>query len=122
MPNLSISSSLFPYRLSLRQHSRLAGELTLELENKDARPKLLSFSLRLPDAVAFDRSGFSRQASKQLKALAPNSSQKLSFPVFLTQHASPGVFSGRLLVSEHSEGFEYPTASYEKQLSFRIID
>lgn len=122
MANVLINSSLFPYRLSLKQHAKLAGELSVEIRNNDSRSKLLSFDLLLPEQVSLDKSGLNRGASKRLEALEPNSSARVKFPVFLTQKASQGVFSGKLLVSEYSSNFEFPTTNYSKELSFRIID
>lgn len=122
MANVSISANLFPYRLSLRQHAKLAGEFTVEIENHDSNPKLLSMELKLPEQISLDKSGINNSAFKQLKEVVPNSKVRLSFPVFLTQRASRGVFSGKLLVSEHAANFEYPITNYSKEVSFRIID
>jgi len=122
MPNVSINANLFPYRLSLRQHAKLAGELTVEITNNDSRGKLLSFDLRLPEQVSLDKSGLNRMASKKLESLQPSQTARVRFPVFLTQRADAGVFSGKLLVSEHASNFEYPTAHYSKEITFRIIE
>ena len=121
LANVSISSSLFPYRLSLKQHAKLAAELTVEVRNNDSKSKLLSFEMRLPEQVSLDKGGLNRLVSKQIKELAPSTAARMSFPVFLTQRADLGVFSGKLLVSEHALNFEYPTAHYSKEIAFRII-
>lgn len=121
MANVSITAGMFPCRLSLSKHAKLAGELTVEISNNDSKAKLLSIDLRLPEQVALDKAGLTRIVSKQVRDFQPSAKIRLNFPVFLTPRADVGVFSGKLLVSEHASDFEYPTTSYSKEVSFRII-
>ncbi|MDO8647172.1 MAG: hypothetical protein Q7R70_02030 [Candidatus Diapherotrites archaeon] len=122
MANVSISANLFPYRLSMKAHAKLAGELTIEIVNNDSKTKLLTMDLTFPEQVSTDKSGMNRSISKQIKDVQPGAKLKMNFPVFLTQRASTGVFSGKLLISEQAPNLEYATANYSKEVSFRIID
>jgi len=122
MANVSINANLYPYRMSLRQHSKMAAELTVEVSNNDSNNKLISLELALPEQVALDKSGINHSVFKQVKDLAPGKTAGFKFPVFLTQRADKGVFSGKLVVSENAKDFEYATANYRKEVSFRIID
>lgn len=122
MANVSISAGLYPYRMSLRQHSKMAAELTVEISNNDSAPKQIVMDLELPEQVALDKSGINRIISRTVKDLPPGKTAGFKFPIFLTHRADLGVFSGKLLVSEHAKDFEYATTNYSKEVSFRVID
>ena len=120
MPKLSVNSTIYPYGLSLRE--RRPAELEVEITNKDSADKLLSLSILLPDAVAFDKSGLNKGVQKRLDSVNAGETKVFKYPVFITSKADPGLFSGRLVVSEHASGYDYVKTSYSKEVAFRIID
>ncbi len=118
--NIVLKANLFPMRLSMRD--KRAGELTVSVENRDETSKLLKLDIQLPDAVSFDKSGINRLVQKRLDVVKASEVKEFRFPVFVTQHASPGIHSGKAIVGEHASNYDYETSRTAKELSFRIID
>ena len=119
MAGLSISSSLFPYRMNLNEKSPM--EFTLEIKNNDIKSKNVAFNLLLPDVVSFDKTGINKAVQKNIASLKPNEKQKFVFELHPTKKADLGTFDGELLVEEFAGNYDYLVGSYRRPITIRVL-
>lgn len=119
MAGLSISSSLFPYRMSMNEKNPL--EFTLEIKNNDAKSKNVAFNLLLPEVVSFDKTGLNKMVQKNIQSLKPNEKQKFVFELHPTKKANVGQFDGELLVEEFAGNYDYLVGSYKRPITIRVL-
>lgn len=120
MTDIDISTSMFPFRLRMKEKD--AGELTVEVTNQGEKAKNLMVEVLLPSAVGPNKSGLSKGFQKRLENFAPGKTYVSKTPIFPTARAMPGVHSGIIRVMEYAGNYDYETRTLEKEISFRIVD
>lgn len=118
--SISIKTEVFPYRLRLQE--KQPGELFIMISNNFSEPKTLSMTLDLPEEVAFDKVGLRRGMEKKLDVLKPGETKSIRLPLFATNHADYGLYSGKLIVLEHAKNYDYVLHKYSKELNFRVSE
>jgi len=118
--SLSVKTTLYPYRMHLKEKEPM--ELVIEIKNEDIKPKLVSFELQLPEAVAIDRTGMTRLVKKNLEKMGSGETKKLEYNIYPTKTAESGSYSGKILVLEHYQDYDYVLGKYSKEVLFRIIE
>ena len=119
MAGLSISSTLFPYRMSMADKTPM--EFTLEIKNNDIKSKNVSLNLLLPEVVAFDKTGMSKSINKKIDGLKPNEKQKFVFELHPTKKAGVGQFDGEVTVEEYAGNYDYLVGSYRRPITIRVL-
>lgn len=119
MTGLEINSTLFPYRLSLKEKSPM--ELTIELKNSEAKTKNISFDLVLPDIVALDKSGFNKGVQKRIDGFKSHDRQKFVFELHPTKKIDVGEYEGLVIVEEYSGNYDYIVGSYKRPVLIRVV-
>ncbi len=117
---ISIRTSVFPLRISLRKKE--AWELIIELENEDSAEKMVSVEVELPMEATFGTVGISRKkAEKRFERFGPGQKETLKLPVNPSRTAMDGNYFGKVKVCEHYNDFEHVQRSFAKEIPFRIV-
>lgn len=119
MPGLNIKTSLFPYRLKLKNREPIRLDFTIS--NNGIKPKLVSFILELPPQLGLDKAGMNRIIRKRLpNKITPGETAKFSYDIFPSKVVETGEYIASLNVSEHFENYDYELESKDEQITIRV--
>ncbi len=119
MPGLILKSSLFPYRMKLKNREPI--ELSFTIANNGVKPKLVSFVLELPPQLGLDKAGMNRIVRKRLpNKMAPGETVKFSYEIFPSKVVETGNYTASLNVSEHFENFDYELENKSEQITIKV--
>ena len=116
---MGIRTTIFPIRMKLREKE--PWELVIEVENEDATQKNVSVVLELPPAASFSTVGLTDRFEKQIENFRPSGTIQLKMPVYQSNSADVGYFTGKVIVEEHPHGFEYAGRKISKEIPIRIV-
>ena len=113
-----IRTTVFPIRMKLRD--KAPWELSVEVENQGSDSKV-SVSVELPGQVSFSTVGLTNVFEKQYEKFRAGEKVNLKLPVYQSNAADVGYFSGKVIVEEHVHDFGYVGKTYKKEIPFRIV-
>ena len=115
-----VKTEIYPLRASLRKKDK--WELIVELENEDAKEKMLSIQVDLPQVANFSTVGLSRNYLKQVENFKAGGKAQFKMPIYISSYARTGEYSGKVKVIEHFLDFDHVERTYTKEVPFRIVD
>ncbi len=116
---MSIRTQIFPISMKFRQKE--PWELVVEIKNEDPQEKNVSVSVQLPDAASFSTVGLTDKFEKQVENFRAGGTIQLKMPIYQSNAADVGYFTGKVTVEEHPHGFGYQGRKVSKDLPFRIV-
>ncbi len=116
---MSIRTTIFPIRA--RYGDREPWELIVEVKNEDPQEKNVSVTIQLPEAASFSTVGLTDKFEKQIEAFRPSATIQLKMPVYQSNSADVGAFTGKVIVEEHPHGFQYAGRKVSKEIPFKIV-
>jgi len=121
MVGLNVKTSLFPYRMKLKNREPI--RLDFDITNNGIKPKLVSFVLELPPQLGLDKSGLNRVIRKRLtNKVIQGQSRKFSYEIFPSKVVETGEYYASLIVSEHFGDYDYVLDSKDEQITIKIED
>lgn len=115
-----IRTTVFPIRMRLRD--KAPWELNVEVENQDFDKKMVTITIQLPDEASFSTVGLTNRHEKQFPAFKPGEKATFKLPVYQSNAADVGYFTGKVIAEEHHGDFAYAGKTYKKEIPFRIVD
>ncbi|VVB99088.1 Uncharacterised protein [uncultured archaeon] len=116
---MSIRTSIFPIRMKFR--AKEPWELNIEVKNEDPVQKKVSVAVDLPSQASFGTVGLTNRFEKQVADFRAGGTMQFKLPVYQSNSADAGYFSGKITVEEHPHGFEFNGRKITKELPFRIV-
>ncbi|HIH10545.1 MAG TPA: hypothetical protein HA254_07830 [Candidatus Diapherotrites archaeon] len=116
---MSIKTTVFPLRVSLKKKE--TWDLVVEVANEDAREKKVSVRIELPAEASFGTVGGNAVIEKRIDNYRALGTIQLKMPVYISNRANEGVFSGKVKVAEHFNDYDYIEKSYSKDIPLRIV-
>ncbi|MBI2597733.1 MAG: hypothetical protein HYW50_00895 [Candidatus Diapherotrites archaeon] len=118
--SISISTSIFPYRLVLSRKEPV--ELKVDLINRGDKTVNLTLELLLARQLSLDKSGLKTNLVKKIDNFNPNERQNLSFDIFPKGYVTSGEYHVRVKVFQHDNRFNYVEKEFTKSLSITVSD
>ncbi len=119
MPGLVVKTSLFPFRMKLK--NRESVELSFSITNNGIKPKLVSFTLELPPQLGLDKAGMNRVIRKRLADKLPSgATRKFSYEIFPSKVVEAGNYTANLNVSEHFKDYDYVLEDKNEEITIKI--
>ncbi len=116
---MSIRTTIFPIRIKLREKE--PWELIVEVKNEDPVEKNVSVSIQLPEQAGLSTVGLTDRFEKQIENFRASGTIQLKMPVYQSNSADVGYFTGKVIVEEHPHGFGYNGRKISKEIPIRIV-